>query len=44
MPGKANIRLQRGDLVIVESCGGGGYGKAILSSDARPNNIGVEQS
>ena len=26
MPGKANIRLGRGDRVIVESCGGGGYG------------------
>jgi N-methylhydantoinase B len=27
MPGKANIQLNRGDRVIVESCGGGGYGK-----------------
>ena len=26
MPGKANILLQQGDVVIVESCGGGGYG------------------
>ncbi|UCH74385.1 MAG: hydantoinase B/oxoprolinase family protein [Rhodospirillales bacterium] len=26
LPGKANIRLGRGDRVIVESCGGGGYG------------------
>ena len=26
LPGKANVRLARGDLVIVESCGGGGYG------------------
>lgn len=26
MPGKANVRLSAGDLVIVESCGGGGYG------------------
>jgi N-methylhydantoinase B/oxoprolinase/acetone carboxylase alpha subunit len=26
LPGKANVRLGRGDLVIVESCGGGGYG------------------
>lgn len=26
MPGKANIRLGPGDVVIVESCGGGGYG------------------
>jgi len=27
LPGKANIRLGRGDRVIVESCGGGGYGR-----------------
>jgi len=27
LPGKANVRLNRGDRVIVESCGGGGYGK-----------------
>jgi N-methylhydantoinase B len=26
LPGKANVRLGRGDRVIVESCGGGGYG------------------
>lgn len=26
LPGKANVRLGEGDLVIVESCGGGGYG------------------
>ncbi len=26
MPGKANLRLAKGDRVIVESCGGGGYG------------------
>ena len=26
MPGKANVRLNAGDLVTVESCGGGGYG------------------
>jgi len=26
LPGKANIRLGQDDLVIVESCGGGGYG------------------
>ncbi|MFQ5775352.1 MAG: hydantoinase B/oxoprolinase family protein [Kiloniellaceae bacterium] len=26
LPGKANIRLGRDDVVIVESCGGGGYG------------------
>ncbi len=28
LPGKANVRLARGDRVIVESCGGGGYGGA----------------
>jgi N-methylhydantoinase B len=44
MPGKANIRLGHGDLVIVESCGGGGYGQAISSPDAGPNNPGVTQS
>ncbi len=26
LPGKANVRINRGDLVTVESCGGGGYG------------------
>ncbi len=26
MPGKASVRLDTGDLVTVESCGGGGYG------------------
>ena len=28
LPGKANVRLARDDLVILESCGGGGYGEA----------------
>jgi N-methylhydantoinase B len=27
LPGKANVRLGPNDVVIVESCGGGGYGK-----------------
>ncbi len=27
MPGKANLRLGRDDVVVVESCGGGGYGQ-----------------
>ena len=27
MPGKANLRLGKDDVVIVESCGGGGYGQ-----------------
>ena len=26
LPGKANVRLGCGDVVVVESCGGGGYG------------------
>ena len=26
LPGKANVRLDRDDVVTVESCGGGGYG------------------
>jgi len=26
LPGKANVRLADGDLVVLESCGGGGYG------------------
>ncbi|MBL6932151.1 MAG: hydantoinase B/oxoprolinase family protein [Rhodospirillales bacterium] len=28
LPGKANIRLGPNDVVIVDSCGGGGYGKS----------------
>ena len=31
MPGKANLRLAKGDRVIVESCGGGGYGAPAQS-------------
>lgn len=27
LPGKANVRINRGDVVVVESCGGGGYGR-----------------
>jgi N-methylhydantoinase B len=33
LPGKANVRLTRGDLVILESCGGGGYGKPPNETD-----------
>jgi N-methylhydantoinase B len=33
LPGKANIRLDRGDRVILESCGGGGYGTSNEISD-----------
>ena len=29
LPGKANVRLDRGDRVILESCGGGGYGQPL---------------
>ena len=32
MPGKANLRLDRDDVVIVESCGGGGYGEPEATS------------
>lgn len=32
LPGKANIRIDRDDVVIVESCGGGGYGKANIGN------------
>ena len=32
LPGKANVTLGRGDLVIVESCGGGGYGTPLPES------------
>jgi N-methylhydantoinase B len=35
MPGKANIRLRRGDLVTVESCGGGGYGAPPIEHGSR---------
>ena len=33
LPGKTNIRLNRGDRVILESCGGGGYGNIGRLSD-----------
>ena len=32
MPGKANLRLDANDVVIVESCGGGGYGEPQTTS------------
>ncbi len=38
LPGKANIRLGRGDLVTVESCGGGGYGPI-----AEPNTQNLQR-
>ncbi len=44
MPGKANIRLGRGDLVTVESCGGGGYGRAAETHKRDPEEEGVRQS
>jgi N-methylhydantoinase B len=28
LPGKTNVTLKRGDIVVVKSCGGGGYGKS----------------
>ncbi len=33
LPGKANVRLARGDLVILDSCGGGGYGEPGEAAD-----------
>ena len=30
LPGKANVRVRKGESVLVESCGGGGYGPAAL--------------
>jgi len=33
LPGKTNVRLDAGDLVIVESCGGGGYGRQPEKSE-----------
>ena len=33
MPGKANLRLGRDDVVVVESCGGGGYGAPEAASE-----------
>ena len=29
LPGKANVELSKGDRVVVESCGGGGYGTPV---------------
>ncbi|WP_374651518.1 hydantoinase B/oxoprolinase family protein [Rhizorhabdus sp.] len=37
LPGKANIRLGPGDHVIVNSCGGGGYGAPAQSQRNRKN-------
>jgi N-methylhydantoinase B len=39
LPGKANVRLGRGDKVIVESCGGGGYGPPDVASNAREESL-----
>jgi len=35
MSGKANLRLNKGDVVKVQSCGGGGYGPAGNSKNTR---------
>ena len=43
MPGKANIRLGPGDLVIVDSCGGGGYGPPATDAQ-EPRNNGQENT
>ena len=37
LPGKANIRLGPGDRVIVNSCGGGGYGPPAKAQDTNSN-------
>jgi len=34
LPGKANVRLGKGDRVIVETCGGGGYGQPPSAQEA----------
>jgi N-methylhydantoinase B len=36
LPGKANVVLHKGDRVIVESCGGGGYGTPINEGSPLP--------
>ncbi len=35
LPGKASLRLAAGDRVVVESCGGGGYGAAGPARDTK---------
>jgi len=35
LPGKASVRLARGDRVIVDSCGGGGYGPVQVETAER---------
>ncbi len=46
MPGKANLRLGPGDVVIVESCGGGGYGAATTrhAGNSDYDNLGNDNS
>lgn len=39
LPGKANVRLDRGDVVVVESCGGGGYGAPGTADPAHPREV-----
>jgi N-methylhydantoinase B len=39
LPGKANVRLGRGDKVIVESCGGGGYGPPDGATIAKEESL-----
>jgi N-methylhydantoinase B len=39
LPGKANVRLGRGDKVIVESCGGGGYGPPDVATIAKEESL-----
>jgi N-methylhydantoinase B len=35
LPGKASVRLKKGDRVRIESPGGGGWGKTNLAADKR---------
>jgi N-methylhydantoinase B len=37
LAGKANVELHRGDRVIVESCGGGGYGRVDSTAPVAEN-------
>ena len=39
LPGKANVRLATGDRVIVESCGGGGYGSPGEMTEAAKETV-----
>jgi N-methylhydantoinase B/oxoprolinase/acetone carboxylase alpha subunit len=44
MPGKANIRLGPDDIVIVDSCGGGGYGPPQAGENVHTINAQEDKS